>query len=860
MAGRGRVRSAGRLVGGVAAWIAAALIAHTAPGLAATTITTVAGGGSSVGDGVLATEASVSYPVGLRPLPGGFLIAEQSRYRVRRVTIPDVLTEDTGPIATIAGTGSPGNGQPVLDGAATSVPLDLPCCLSQTAGGDTLVGDTLGGMVWQVSGSRISTVAGTGSPASCPQTPPSEIGAKSALLCFVVGVAASPSASRFLIAEDGLPDQDRNGGARVYEVDVSGALHIVAGGGCPNPNPAAGPLGICLSNPRGPAYTGNATSPTEFVVADRGRNVVWKISSTSPSSATVSAIAGTGEATRSDLDNLGDGGPAGQATLNAPADLAITADGGLLIADRNNCRVRRMAGLSSASTITTVAGIGCRSGMPNGDGGPATLASLSYPQGVASSPGGILISESLGGRVRLVQRTSITSGAAGQVDDPGATFTFESSEPSPQFRCQLDDAGFPKACESPQGYAGLADGRHTFTVFDAKQPADPSPARRSWTVDTTPPEPFDVTAPPDGSADLGPRPAFEWDAAHDATTGVDHYDVLVDGDVVATATPRDCERGVCTATPERDLREATHTWSVRATDETGHARESGRRTLAVGSSPVADFTAAPDPVLLGAPVSFDASASRDEGGPIARYEWDFDGDGTFEQDVGRLPSLTRNFPQVGAMHVTLRVTDGVGRSALVTKTVRVNAPPTAPRLYGVTINGGAEYTNNPRVALDLRYPPSTTGILYSNDGGFLTALALEPSQKFSWRLQSSGPDRLPKTVYVRFMSGPFVSETYTDDIVLDETKPVVVAATVRVSKPSSSKGAEASSGARRVLRIRAKDNASGIVQMQLSSKRPNRRARFRRFRQTVDVTRVEGRIYIRVRDGAGNLSRWRRAR
>ena len=728
----------------------------------------MAGGGSRTDDGAPATDTSLKTPAGVRPLANGFVVAEQGRYRIRRVSIADIASDDTGAIATIAGSGSPGTGQAVLDGSATAVSMNLPCCLSSTANGDLLVADTLGGMVWRVVGSRIRTVAGTGAPSSCSPTPPAEIAAKSAPLCFVVGVGASPADDRFLIAEDGLPDQSRTGGARVYEVDPNGVIHIVAGGGCPNPQPNAGPLSICLSNPRGPLYTGNPAAPTEFLVADRGRNVVWKISSTNPATAGATLIAGTGQATAADLSNLGDGAAAGQATLSGPADLALTPAGSLLVADRDNCRVRRVAALSATAQITTVAGTSC---------GASDARALAYPQGVAWSPGGILISESVGGRVRLVQRTTITDGPSGQLTTSSASFSFESLEAGPQFRCTLD--GRTSACSSPLSLAGLADGRHDFSVYDARDPADPSPARRSWVIDTTPPDTAGLLDPGAGASDLDPQPTFRWTAASDATSGVDRYELVVDRTVFATLRPDDCANGVCGARASSPIAEGLHSWYVRTVDKVGLTSESGRRPLAVGSDPVAQLSVAPDPVLVGSPVGIDASASHDDGGPIADYQWDLDGDGVYEIDTGAKPFISRSFPLAGIVHVAVKVTDGVGRSAVATYPLRVNDPPGAPRLYGVSVEMGALYTNTPDVKLNLVYPSSTTGVVMSNDGGFMNALGLDPAPTMRWRLASSGPERLPKTVYVKFLSGPFVTDTFSDDIVLDETPPQVLTATAR---------------------------------------------------------------------------------
>src|SRR5215208_1590172 len=82
--------------------------------------------------------------------------------------------------------------------------------------------------------------------------------------------------------------------------------------------------------------------------------------------------------------------------------------------------------------------------------------------------------------------TVIDSGPSGTVSGRTATFTFSSSEASSTFECKLDDANFVP-CTSPQDYSELADGSHTFSVkaIDAAGNTDPTPASRTWTVDTT---------------------------------------------------------------------------------------------------------------------------------------------------------------------------------------------------------------------------------------------------------------------------------------------------------------------------------------------------------------------------------------
>jgi hypothetical protein len=108
---------------------------------------------------------------------------------------------------------------------------------------------------------------------------------------------------------------------------------------------------------------------------------------------TITTVAGTGGG-----GPLGDGGPATAALLSIPLAVAATPDGGFLVADPGNQRVRRV---SPAGTITTVAGINVNGFF--GDGGAATAAQLNGPLGVAATAeGGLLIADSVNARVRFV--------------------------------------------------------------------------------------------------------------------------------------------------------------------------------------------------------------------------------------------------------------------------------------------------------------------------------------------------------------------------------------------------------------------------------------------------------------------------
>jgi len=97
----------------------------------------------------------------------------------------------------------------------------------------------------------------------------------------------------------------------------------------------------------------------------------------------IHTIAGTGAVGPPDADDiaLGDGGPAKDARLNAPMDVAVGPRGDIYIADMGHHRVRVIDG--TTGIITTIAGDG--SPRSAGDGGPARGASLAGPVGLALS-------------------------------------------------------------------------------------------------------------------------------------------------------------------------------------------------------------------------------------------------------------------------------------------------------------------------------------------------------------------------------------------------------------------------------------------------------------------------------------------
>ena len=106
----------------------------------------------------------------------------------------------------------------------------------------------------------------------------------------------------------------------------------------------------------------------------------------------------------------GDGGPACRARLNFPSAVAVDRAGNLYIADTMNHRVRRVD--ATTGVITTVVGTG--QARYSGDGGPATLAAINEPTGLAVNDDALYIADQSNNRVRRVDlATGVITTVAG---------------------------------------------------------------------------------------------------------------------------------------------------------------------------------------------------------------------------------------------------------------------------------------------------------------------------------------------------------------------------------------------------------------------------------------------------------------
>lgn len=277
--------------------------------------------------------------------------------------------------------------------------------------------------------------------------------------------------------------------------------------------------------------------------------------------------------------------------------------------------------------------------------------------------------------------------------------------------------------------------------------------------------------------------------------------------------------------------------------------------------PMTTLSVARDVVEAGETVVFDASATRVAFGSVASYEWDLDGDGAFERNSGTTAQAEFAYPDRGVRTVTVRATSDSGDQRAATVRVDVRATPPS-RIRGVSINAGARFTNDPRVVVSMRWPRWATEFHLSNDGGFASVMSglVEPS--VSWTLDSSGPERLPKTIYARFSGGEAGNETYQDDIILDQTPPSLASVVARpiTARSRARQGSAARARARKVrLAVRAKDATSGVVALQITERRKAPGARLP-YRTTITRTTRAATLHVRAWDAAGNASRWRTVR
>jgi uncharacterized protein (TIGR03437 family) len=379
-------------------------------------------------DGVATQEILIQAEGIAADMNGNFYIADALEQRVRKVTPAGVMT-------TVAGTGVQGfSGD---GGPATAAQLNSPYGLTFDSAGNLYIADLGNARVRRVTPNGIiTTVAGGTAAPAIPLVAPRNL--------------TSAGNGAIYISDFG--------GHRVLLLEADGSLTTVAGTGVAGYSPdgtlatlaqLAYPAGLAVDQ-QGSLYIADSqnhlvrkiakgvistfaqvVTPTglaidglgSLYVADPNAGTITQIPLAGPQTvltvlawdltvgrdgylyavngSTMFRVSFIGPSTvlaGGGDPAYGDNGPATLARLNHPSGLAVDSGGNLYIADRDNNRIRRV---SSNGTITTMAGTGVAGN--TGDGGLATQAQLESPVSVSVDVyGNLYIADQGNQRVRMV--------------------------------------------------------------------------------------------------------------------------------------------------------------------------------------------------------------------------------------------------------------------------------------------------------------------------------------------------------------------------------------------------------------------------------------------------------------------------
>jgi len=304
------------------------------------------------GDGGPATFATLNSPQSaVKDSAGNLYISDEYNNVIRKVAA------GTGIITTFAGTGTPGYGGD--GGPAAKAQFNAPGPMAMDVAGNLYIADLNNSAIRKIAAGTGVITTYAGSPNA---TTWGDGGLATSATIGTPGSLAVDTAGNLYIAEP-------YAGTIRKITAATGIISTVAGDGLYG---FTGDGGSALKASFYLPYGVAVDAQGDFFIADTYNNVVRKVTASTGIISTVVGLWGNSGFN-------GDGGPAANAGLASPQDVAVDTSGNLYIADTYNNRVRKVT--ASTGIINTIAGDTglnwCAS--LGGDGDPGADASLCFP-------------------------------------------------------------------------------------------------------------------------------------------------------------------------------------------------------------------------------------------------------------------------------------------------------------------------------------------------------------------------------------------------------------------------------------------------------------------------------------------------